>query len=78
MIGQFVDECCERKGGAVVTRADISKAFKDWCPRQGEAPVKPADLYAGLEKRGFATYKSGGERGRTVPKAVATVSFGLQ
>jgi len=61
-VGLFLDECCELDATARVENGQLRDAYHEWEKTRGGSPA--ADLFDRLDKRGFHTGKSNGQRVR--------------
>jgi len=62
-LGQFLAECCHLDPEARISNPALKDAYHVWERARGGAPM--TDLSDRLDKRGFGTYRTKSERGRT-------------
>jgi putative DNA primase/helicase len=53
LLGDFLDECCDKGEGLTVTHADLMFDYKLWAERQGIEPLGGRRISESLAERGF-------------------------
>jgi putative DNA primase/helicase len=53
VLGDFLNDRCLIAPGARITSADLNRAHKEWCEKNGEQPMNARSLGLRLKERGF-------------------------
>jgi len=62
-VGRFLSECVTTDPNTVTPKADLYKAYQQWCEDQGEYAAKVNRLSTYLMERGLDSYRAtGGKR----------------
>jgi P4 family phage/plasmid primase-like protien len=54
VVAAFIDECCEQKPDAQVTKAMLYEAYAEWAKRSGEYASSKKDFGSRLKEKGFS------------------------
>ncbi len=54
VLGDFLDECCERDASAAVEATALYQRYKSWAAQSGEHTMSQKEFGTALEERGFA------------------------
>lgn len=60
LLAAFLADCCYAIPEATASARSLYEAYKTWCEKAGERPVKQRTFGEALGERGFARYKSSG------------------
>jgi putative DNA primase/helicase len=53
VLGDFLNDCCFLAPNTQTTSADLNRAYKEWCEKNGERPMSVRWLGLRLKERGF-------------------------
>jgi len=62
VLGDFMNDCCVLDPGAHAMSADLNRVYREWCAKNGEAPMSVRRLGLRLKERGFRVELRGNKR----------------
>jgi putative DNA primase/helicase len=62
ILGEFLSDHCVLAPDAQVTSADLNRAYKKWCEKNGERAMSPRSFGLRLKERGFRQERTNSER----------------
>lgn len=60
VLGEFMDDECILKSTAIVAKADLMKAYTDWCAKNNQQPISQRHFRGKIIERGITEGKSTG------------------